>query len=217
MLRLLLITPLFRSESVNHAFASLFQTSAPVSGSNDALGVRRSPGDPAERGRWIVADIAGDFCGVFRQLADHMGKETIVSGPEIDEKIPVYFRKVLEIDQRVLIVAGKCRGCFAARREQSVDDCSKPSRADGRGFPSWPISLQQDARKYRRYQVSAAAVWPERLCGRDRKRWRRKDPWVTLAIDYSCQGFNVLIPVTWTSFVFRVTRIRLMMQRCCSH
>lgn len=64
-------------------------------------------GDPAERSRLIVADVARDLCGILWQLANHMGEKAVVRGPEIDEEIPVDLGKILKIDQRVLVIAGK--------------------------------------------------------------------------------------------------------------
>ena len=77
-------------------------------------------GDPAEGGWRIVADAARDLCGVLWQMADHVGEKTVVCGPEIDEEIPVNFGEVLQIDERILIVAGKGQAALQSSADKAL-------------------------------------------------------------------------------------------------
>src|ERR1051326_6937993 len=63
--------------------------------------------NPFERGRLVIADMAGDGGGFRRQAIDYMSEKAVVSGPEINQEIPIHIGKALEIDQGVLVIAGK--------------------------------------------------------------------------------------------------------------
>ena len=99
-----------------------------------------------------------------------------VCGPEIDEEVPVDFREVLKVDERVLVVTGKAEASLQCGADKTLMVVGGQSTG-GRGFPSSPICCSRTSGWYRRYRVSSTMVWPGPRYGRGRRRWRRTGSW----------------------------------------
>jgi hypothetical protein len=49
-----------------------------------------------------------------------VSQKAIVRGPEIDQEVPVDFGKILQIDQRILFVPGKCEAALQRGADKSL-------------------------------------------------------------------------------------------------